>query len=105
MSTEATYLQEAPLSAVVRGFKDGFNVLVTQRSTENNLVEVLDGVDTIIGEMRRSGYLPSWNVETNGKLFEGEPKAPELPKVEEEKQAEVIPVCPTHNKQMVKRQG
>lgn len=50
-----------------------------------------------------AGFLPSWNAETNGKALQ-EPKV-ETPIPPTTVPTVAIPICPIHNKEMIKRTG
>lgn len=87
----------------VKGYLDGYSVLITRHGDED-IASTLDYVGKLVNALKQRGYLPSWNELTNKAVLGGNGQI-EAPKEEKKEAGEAIPICPTHNKQMVKRQG
>jgi negative regulator of genetic competence, sporulation and motility len=86
-----TFLPEAPVSITVKGYYQGFSVLITKRNAEGKVE--LDKIISAIDNMVEKGFKPSWNEDTNKKT---------TPKIEEVKD-EIVAMCPIHNVPMEQR--
>lgn len=79
-------LNEAPASATVRVWIDGYGVLLTMRS--DKVKDVVEKLVFIIDKAKKEGWKPTWKKE------EPEPET-----------VSDAPTCPVCNKSMVKRKG
>ena len=67
-------LPEAPTSVTWKGYYKGFSVLVTKRDAKSSVMPLLDSAMVSIEWMIEKGFQPSWNIETNVKVANGQTK-------------------------------
>lgn len=80
---------EIPVKVKIKAIKDGIKVIFKSKVGEDQAVSL---ADSLIENLKKGGYQVIEPKTTENKEAVGESEP-------------AIPICPTHNKQMVQRQG
>jgi hypothetical protein len=87
---EKVELPEAPISITVRGYYQGFSVLITKRNADGTIK--IDDIKKAIDNMIEKGFKPSWADATN--------KASTTKEVDKD-----VPICGEHHVPMTWKTG
>jgi len=84
-------LPEAPASANIKFWVDGFGIMLTMRGTE--VSDVLGKVIKVVGHAQEQNWQPSWK------------EGPTGPSETPEWLKETVPMCKVHNREMRRFDG